>query len=165
MFKNKKGFSLIELVAVMATIIIIVGIAIPQYRSVSLKAKIVANMGFIQSLQNDYINVWNLINERPTKLKQLSINPSDFDSLTANSVSAMHKSSGCEVQLESGVESGVSMICREQGYTLFYQVIYNNNMPGRVEKHLYSNGGDRELLEKVALNLGFQPTNNGWIIP
>jgi hypothetical protein len=144
-----------------ATIIIIVGIAIPQYRSVSLKAKIVANMGFIQSLQNDYINVWNLINERPIRLKQLSINPSDFVNLNANSVIARHKSSGCDVRLGPGVY----MICPDQGYTLFYRVIDNNNMPRIGEKRLQLNGGDRELLEKVALNLGFQPTTNGWIIP
>ncbi len=99
MFKNKRGFSLIELTAVIMTILIIIAIAIPQYRTSALKSRIVSNLGLMQALQNDIIDFYNVHQQFPISLFELSLTRNDFGPISQNSTVAVRRSDNCLFQL------------------------------------------------------------------
>ena len=163
MFKNKKGFSLIELTAVVATILIIAGIAIPQYRSASLKTKIVTGMGFMQVLQDDFLNYWNLTNSRPTNLKQLSINTDEFTNFQFGDKAADHIPTGCSFLLLGSEDNpAIRMGCKD--FSLLYTIKFIHGMPERGTRRLGHGADNEALINKIAPQLGFTHDAGGWVL-
>lgn len=119
MLKNKKGFTLNELMAVVLIIGILASIAIPSYRTSVEKAKIVNNMALMNALQNDIVNYYNLHGSLPTKLTQLSINKNEFKDLT--NTSGTHIPTNCTFSLGTTQKKGISMSCG-QGWVMMYNV-------------------------------------------
>ncbi len=117
MKKNKKGFTLIELTAVVIILAIIASIALPSYKVSAMKTRIVNNMPLMRILQNDMINYYNLRGSLPTKLVQLSINKKEFSNIT--NTSATHTQTNCTLSLN---ETVLSIDCG-QGWIMKYTLV------------------------------------------
>lgn len=120
MLKNNKGFTLSELMAVVVTVGILMAVAVPSYRTSTLRTRIVNNMPFLTALQNDMLNYYNINGRLPNKLKQLSISTQDFANLT--DTTGRHIPTECNITLDNDESSpSISMDCNE-GWTMVYQL-------------------------------------------
>lgn len=78
MSQNKRGFSLIELLAAILIIGILTSIAIPNYKTITIKSQIAANMPMLRSLQYDILNFFQTHGRLPDNINQLAINMDEF---------------------------------------------------------------------------------------
>lgn len=72
MAKRKKGFTLIELIIVIAVIAILVAIVIPQFRGIRLQAKKSRAMADIRNIQTALVVYSSIYNKYPTTLAALT---------------------------------------------------------------------------------------------
>ncbi len=165
MLKNKKGFTLIELMVVVLILGILSAILVPNYRSTTIKARIATNMPLLRALQNDIINYYHLTGDLPTRLNQLSINTGDFQ--IEDDISGTHLGTECTITLKT--DNGVSNITEDcnQNWELVYPVnkSFNSANTRMIGYHIGNptfriTGGDRPMLRKVANSFGWTPLNN-----
>ncbi len=160
MLKNKRGFTLIELLAIILIIGTLAGIAIPNYRSSTLKAKIAVNMPFLKALQSDMINYYNLTNALPNRLSQLSINKSEFND------SGTHIPTNCTFTISNIINHPhVSMDCH-QGWNMTYSL---QKTPlgydfGERTFTITASGSEQTRLQKIANSFGWEGSENTYII-
>ena len=157
MLKNKKGFTLIEIMVVVLIIGILASAAIPSYRTSILKTKIVNNMPLMRALQDDIINYYNIHGVLPTKLKQLSINKNEFN--FSSDTKAVHNATNCSFELSN---DSITENCGEN-----WQLIYTISQSGigykasnRIFLIINGSGQNASNLHKIAKNLNWEQTNN-----
>lgn len=156
MLKNKQGFTLIELMVVVMIIGILAGIAIPNYRVTTIKAKIATNMPLLKALQNDIINYYNLTGQIPTKLTQLSINKNEF-TLNNDNTEATHSPTNCTISLE---DTTISEDCN-QSWELLYPVVQDQATGWyKTSTPTFKINGDNDRLQKIARSFGWTPIND-----
>jgi len=73
MFKNNKGFTLMELMVVVLIIAILGAIALPQYRIAVEKTRIVTNITMMKALHDAIIQYYGTKGEYPTSFSKLSV--------------------------------------------------------------------------------------------
>ena len=160
MLKNKKGFSLIELLAVVMCIGILATIAIPNYRSSVLKTKIASNMPLMRALQSDMLNFYDRTSHLPTSLNQLAINSSEFNN------QGVHISTGCTITVDDTINNpNVSMDCH-QGWNMVYSLqptSYGYSL-GPKTFNITATGDEQARLQKVANNFGWSGSGNTYTI-
>lgn len=148
MLKNKNGFTLSELMAVIICIGILAAIALPSYKTSVMKTKIVNNMPLMKALQNDMANYYALHETLPTKLTQLSINKKEFRDLS--DTSGTHIATKCTLTLGVNQRIGISMNCG-QGWTMFYSLQENAFGYSAGEKTIQvTNSSDANSIRKIA---------------
>ena len=156
MIKNGKGFSLIELLAVILTIGILTSLAIPNYRTSTIKAKIASNMPFLRALQNDMLNFYDGTGNLPTDIRQLSINAAEFEG-------NVHTPTRCTITIEN--TPAVKMDCN-QGWNMLYSLestSYGYSLGTRTF-NITASGSEGERLKKIANNFGWSGSNNTYTI-
>ncbi len=159
MLKNKKGFSLIELLAVILTIGILTSFAIPGYKTSVAKTRIVANMMLLRAMQNGILHFYDLNGYLPTKITQLPINPGEF---RGNSdTSRVHIATNCTFTLRrNNANIEVTETCADGDWTLIYPVVFNQASGYYVAATpLFTINSDEERMHKVASNLGWELQN------
>ncbi|MBO7605346.1 MAG: prepilin-type N-terminal cleavage/methylation domain-containing protein [Elusimicrobiaceae bacterium] len=153
--RNKKGFTLIELMVVVLIIGILTAIVVPNYEVSILKTKVVNNMVLMRSLQNDIVNFYDLNNALPTKLTQLAVNAGEFTNWDGEKTQATHVSSGCSMALDDD-KRGVTMSCA--GWQMSYRVKSTNfgySVGNKIFKITTQNDSEVNRLQKVANNFGW----------
>ena len=162
MLKNKKGFTLSELLAVLLIVGILATIAMPAYKTSTIKTRIANNMPLMRALQNDMVNYYNLHGKLPTKLTQLSINKSEFSNLANNK--GTHTPTRCTFTLST---SQISMDCG-QGWTMDYKVEATGVGYTNGERTIHITGTDNaSSIRKAAAGFGWQQksgSNDTYII-
>lgn len=150
MLKNKKGFTLSELMAVIVFIGILTAIAMPSYKSAAMKARIVNNMPLLRALQNDMINFYNLHTSLPTKLTQLSINKGEFTDFNGDKTSAKHIPTGCTISIKTTSNLGIEMDCHI-GWTMRYSIVETSigYAPGQNTFSITASGSTANSLQKI----------------
>lgn len=120
MLKNNKGFTLLEVLVVVLIIGILAGIGIPQYRTSVRKARVSVNMPLLRALQDDVVNYYNLNNERPTTLWQLSLDRREFEQISNKK--GRHLATNCTIELQDHVQ--IIDIVEEcgQGWSIMYRI-------------------------------------------
>lgn len=169
MYKNKKGFSLFELMMVLLVIGILAAVAVPGYRTATMKTRIVNNMGLMNALQHDLINYYNLHGVLPDKITQLSINKSEFGNIT--NATATHLATRCTIILNTRLNAGlrtpnVSMDCGTD-WVMTYEIIATSVGYGLGERRFYVEGSSSNAnsARKIATELGWDnPARNLFII-
>ena len=116
---NKKGFSLIELTAVILVIGVLTSIAIPYYKTSTMKTRIVVNMPLLRALQNDMINFYNLNNTLPSRMTQLAINKGEFSSGTTR---VTHIPTNCTFTLSRSDNSASITETCNNSWKLIYSI-------------------------------------------
>lgn len=121
MLKNKKGFTLMELMMVILILSTLATIAMPMYRNSARKARVSVNMPLMRSLQNDVVNYYNLNNRLPDSLWQLALDRKDFDDATPTK--AVHRATGCLIVLNGGASKfNITEDCNE-GWEIEYGIV------------------------------------------
>ena len=160
MLKNKSGFTLIELLAIILIIGTLAGIAIPNYRTATLKAKITVNMPMLKSLQSDMINYYNLTNALPNRLSQLSINKAEFDD------NGKHLATNCTFTLSNILNHPhIAMDCQD-GWNMTYSL---QQTPlgytfGERTFTITATGSEQARLQKIANSFGWTGEGNTYTI-
>ena len=160
MLKNKNGFTLIELMAVVLIIGMLTAIAIPSYKTATLKTKIVVNMPFLKALQNDMISYYNLTNILPDSLSQLSINKDEFDE------NGKHLPTNCTFTLSDDTTSPhITMDC-DEGWEMTYSLEPTSlgYGPGERTFTITTTGNEQIRLHKIAGSLGWTGEGNTYTI-
>lgn len=120
MLKNKKGFSLAELMTVVIIIGLLAGMTVPMYLRSVRKTRVSVNMPLIRALQDDIVNFYNLNGELPNTLWKLAIDRKEFD--VVSNTKGVHKATNCTIELKQ-VSSKLTVVedCGE-GWQLQYPV-------------------------------------------
>ena len=154
MLKNKKGFTLSELMAVVITIGVLSAFAVPTYRTSMIKTRIVNNMAYLNALQNDMLNYYNLHGRLPNKLTQLSITAQDFRNLT--DTTGTHIPTGCTLTLNNNENApNIFMNCN-QDWSMEYQL--NSTGIGYTlgnKVFIVGQGSNTSRLDNIASSLGW----------
>ena len=156
MLKNKKGFTLAELIIVLLFIGVLATMAIPGYRTSTTKARIVNNMTLMRALQNDIVNYYNLHGALPDNILQLSLNKDELSNISTRS--AVHTPTRCTLTL---LDADIQMDCNA-GWTMTYKIestSYGYKTGDRI--FTVSGGGDAGRLKKIANELGWQSSGSG----
>ena len=168
MYKNKKGFTLFELMMVFVIIGILAAVSVPAYRTATMKTRIVNNMGLMNALQSDLINFYNLHGELPSRIVQLSINKGEFGNIT--NTSATHLPSRCTITLNAreGTDlrnPNVSMDCGTD-WIMIYEI--NSTSLGYTlgERRFSIRGSssNADSARKIASELGWDPVSRNLFI-
>ncbi len=159
MLKSKKGFSLIELLAVILTIGILTSIAIPGYKTSVAKTKIVANMMLLRAMQNGIVHFYDLNGFLPTKISQLPINPGEFRG--NGDTSRVHIATNCTFSLvRNNVNIAVTETCADGDWTLTYPVQFNQASGYYVAAiPTFTVNSDEDRMHKIANNFGWELHN------
>ena len=158
MLKNKNGFTLMELMAVVLIMGILASIAIPSYKTSVAKTKIVTNMPLLRALQDDMINYYNLHGNLPTRLTQLSINKKEFKNLS--DTAGTHVPTNCTFTIGTTQKIGISMDCGN-GWVIFYQIKNEGLGYATGERTIQlANDGNANSLSKIARGFGW-PQKSG----
>ena len=169
MFKNKQGFTLIEITVVVLVIGILVSFTIPGYKTSVMKTKIVNNMTLLRALQNDAINFYNIHGTLPTKLTQLAINKEEFNNFDSLKTSATHIPTKCTLRLLDPVQTvgyrTIRMDCG-QGWLMTYPIVQGPAgyyVPG-TRVLVVTNDDISNTIHKIAASLGWEGNGNTYII-
>jgi prepilin-type N-terminal cleavage/methylation domain-containing protein len=163
MLKNKKGFTLAELIIVLLFIGVLATMAIPGYRTSTTKAKIVNNMTLMRALQNDIVNYYNLHGALPDNILQLSLNKDELSNITTRS--AVHTPTRCTLTLRGGGsgslvrDTDIQMNCNT-GWTMTYKIESTSYGYKTGDRIFHVSGGDAGRLSKIANELGWQSSGS-----
>ena len=158
MFKNKKGFTLAELIVVLLFIGVLTSMAIPGYKTATMKTRIVNNMTLMRALQNDMINFYNMHGQLPNNILQLSLNKGELSNITTTS--AVHTPTRCTLTLQSGTShDGILMDCGV-GWTMKYAVKATSFGYTTGTRTFTVSGGDAARLSKIAHELGWESSGS-----
>lgn len=120
MSKNRKGFTLMEMLIVVLLLGFLATMAAPAYIRSVRKAKVAVNMPLMRSLQDDVVNFYNLNNERPTTLWQLSLNRKEFEQISNKK--GRHLATNCTIELQDhGLTIDIVEECG-QGWSIMYRI-------------------------------------------
>ena len=161
MLKNKKGFSLIELMTALIIIGILLSVALPSYKISVLEAKIVNNLPLLKAMQVSMLDYYNLHNSLPNQITQLSMNTGEFSDIS--SAQATHTTTRCVFTMNNSQTSpSVSMDCNE-GWNMRFQLEPSalGYTYGERRFNVTGGGSDAERLHKVAKTLGWQRHGDG----
>ena len=157
--KNKKGFSLIELLVVVLIIGILSSIAVPNYKVHTIKTKVASNMPLMRALQNDMLNFYDRTGNLPNNINQLSINKAEFNT-------DEHVPTGCKIFIQTNNNiPAVNMDCH-QGWWMSYSLQstgYGYRL-GAKTFNITASGNDKSRLEKVAKSFGWSGSGTTYTI-
>ena len=156
MLKNKKGFTLSEMLMVVLILSLLAGIGIPQYRNAARKTKISVHLPIMRTLQDSIVNYYNLNNKLPTKLWQLTIDKREY-TVSTDKV-GIHKASNCTVSLNNDTSKiNISTDC-SSGWTLVYEIV-PSSVGYSAGDRLFKVTGDTTVNEAIAKSFGWKETS------
>ena len=159
MKKNKKGFTLLELLIVVLITGILAGVGIPMYMNTVNKTRVSINLPLMRSLQSDIVMYYNMNNTLPTKLSQLSLNLTEFTNVT--DTSATQISTGCVFELKTN-ESGYAKIVTQdcgKGWVMWYTV-KSSSLGYSADKRIFKITANTTTNAAVAKNFGWTVGSN-----
>ena len=154
MLKNKKGFSLIELTAIMLIIGVLATIAIPAYRVSMIKTRLVNNMPLLRAMQTSMLDYYDVNHSLPTKISQLAIQQGEFT--IDSDTQATHPATRCVFTLKTATPS-IDMDCN-QGWTMSFRLDPSALGYSYGEKRLSINGShsNADRIRQAANSFGWQ---------
>lgn len=169
MSKNKKGFTLLELLVVVLIIGILGAIALPQYMVSVERARVTGNMSVLKPVYDAALQYYSYNDEFPDSLKKLPV--SLPESYTVSGTTATSDDGTCTISLEnSGNNPYMSMKCGRGApneYEFQFKYTINNSTIFGAGKYFIVLAGGEERksnYEKVAQSSGWTKDGNGYKI-
>ncbi len=168
MLKNKKGFTLIELMVVVLIIAILAAIALPQYRIAVEKTRISTNIPIMKALHDAIIQYYGTKGEYPTSFSKLSVTvPKGLYNVSGKTLTKSDNS--CIIILQDGnTPPALDLTCKTNGGALndwimsFRFVTISSAQGGgltpgkRLFKVQTTDEHNRKLLRQAALSSGWK---------
>jgi len=130
MLKNKKGFTLMEMLVVVLIIGILGAIAFPQYSATIDRTRIAGNNSLLKPIADSVAQYYNFYDAAPDKLTKLPVGIpkewSENDNLTATSPDG---NCTLSVSLYGAIVMSTSMLCK-RGNNEDYKIEYKYSSPG-----------------------------------
>ena len=155
--KNKKGFTLAELLAVILIIGTLASISVPMYLRSVRKARVAVNMPLIRSLQNDVVNFYNLNNTLPDSLWQLSLDRKEFDVLSQTK--GIHLATNCIIQMNKQTGTVTIIEDCDEGWKLMYYV-QSSPLGYSATQRIFKITGDQNRNISIAKSFGWDKKGN-----
>ncbi|MDD6173280.1 MAG: type IV pilin protein [Elusimicrobiaceae bacterium] len=167
MSKNKKGFTLLELLVVVLIIGILGAIALPQYMVSVERTRVTGNMSEIKPIYDAALQYYSYNDEFPDSLKKLPV--SLPESYTVNGKTATNANGTCAVSLETaGTNPYLSMKCgrgspNEYEFQFKYSINSSGTIFGAGKYFVVLAGGEerKATYEKVAKSSGWVKDSSG----
>lgn len=170
MSKNKKGFTLLELLVVVLIIGILGAIALPQYMVSVERARVTSNMSVLKPVYDAALQYYSYNDEFPDSLKKLPV--SLPESYTVNGTTATSDDGTCSISLETaGTNPYLSMKCgrgapNEYEFQFKYTINSSGTIFGAGKYFIVLAGGEERKgnYEKVAKSSGWVKDGSGYKI-
>lgn len=170
MSKNKKGFTLLELLVVVVIIGILGAVALPQYMVSVERTRVAGNMSELKPIYDAALQYYSYNDEFPDSLKKLPV--SLPESYTVSGTTATSDDGTCSISLEaSGTNPYLSMKCgrgspNEYEFQFKYSINSSGTIFGAGKYFVVLAGGEerKDTYEKVANSSGWVKDGNGYRI-
>lgn len=170
MSKNKKGFTLLELLVVVLIIGILGAVALPQYMISVERTRVAGNMSELKPIYDAALQYYSYNDEFPDSLKKLPV--SLPESYTVSGTTATSDDGTCSISLEaSGTNPYLSMKCgrgspNEYEFQFKYSINSSGTIFGADKYFVVLAGGEerKDTYEKVAKSSGWVKDGNGYRI-
>lgn len=170
MSKNKKGFTLLELLVVVLIIGILGAVALPQYMVSVERTRVAGNMSELKPIYDAALQYYSHNDEFPDSLKKLPV--SLPESYTVSGTTATSDDGTCSISLEaSGTNPYLSMKCgrgspNEYEFQFKYSINSSGTIFGADKYFVVLAGGEerKDTYEKVAKSSGWVKDGNGYRI-
>lgn len=170
MSKNKKGFTLLELLVVVVIIGILGAVALPQYMVSVERTRVAGNMSELKPIYDAALQYYSYNDEFPDSLKKLPV--SLPESYTVSGTTATSDDGTCSISLEaSGTNPYLSMKCgrgspNEYEFQFKYSINSSGTIFGADKYFVVLAGGEerKDTYEKVAKSSGWVKDGNGYRI-
>lgn len=167
MFKNKKGFTLLELMVVVLIIAILAAIALPQYRIAVEKTRISTNIPILKALHDAIIQYYGTKGEYPSSFSKLSVTvPKSLYTVSGKTLTK--KDNSCIIILQDANNPpAIDLTCKTSGgalndWVMSFQFITINAAQGGGlvggERYFEVRTADeynKKLLRQAALSSGW----------
>ncbi len=173
MLKNKKGFTLLELMVVVLIIAILAAIALPQYRIAVEKTRISTNITMMKALHDAIIQYYGTKGEFPTSFSKLSVTvPKGLYTVSGKTLTKSDNS--CIIILQDGNNPpALDLTCKTNGgalndWIMSFQFITISTGQGggltpgdRLFKVQTTDDYNNKLLRQTALSSGWKDLGGG----
>ncbi len=167
MSKNRKGFTLLEVLVVVLIIGILGAIALPQYTVSVERARVTSNMSVLKPIYDSALQYYSFNDEFPDSLKKLPVSlPASY---RVSGLTATSDDGSCRVSIDSS-QRAVIMVCgKGSGEEYKFVFKYNINASGTIfgagKYFVVLAQGDRgEVFNKVAESSGWTRTGEGYLL-
>ena len=170
MFKNKKGFTLMETLVVVLLIGILAAIAFPHYEAAMERTRVATNITLFRPMANAAMQYYTFNDEWPDSLNKLPVGVPEAWTVSGLTATGPATSSGtCSITLTP--DSSMSMTCGRGGEDYKFEARYSIDENGKISIGetlfiiLADSGSDTgKLLTKAAKSLGWQSSGSGYRI-
>ena len=170
MFKNKKGFTLIETLIVVLLIAILAAIAFPNYEAAMERTRVASNISLFRPMANAAMQYYTFNDEWPDSLKKLPVGVPEAWTVSGLTATSPATASGtCTITLTP--DSSMTMVCGRGGEDYKFEARYTIDENGKISIGetlffvLAGSGTQTEkLLKKAARSLGWKASGTGYKI-
>lgn len=170
MKNNKKGFTLMELLAVVLIIGVLTAIAMPMYTTSVQKARITSKLLLMKGLQEGVVQYYTANSKIPAKITYLPINKSLYENIDEKTLKEKNEKNPCTVAMDFGGNEGkddfetnsigeylgeISMNCN-LGWSLHFNIVSSANGIASGDKYIKAEGANGKIAERVANSAGWE---------
>ncbi len=165
MSKNKKGFTLVEVLVVVLIIGILGAIALPQYMTSVERARVTSNMSVLKPIYDSALQYYSFNDEFPDSLKKLPV--SMPESYRVSGLRAVADDGSCEVAIDAS-NKAVTMECgkgdtAEYKFVFKYTINDSGTIFGAGKYFVVLAAGNRgDTFHKVATSSGWTKEADGY---
>lgn len=126
MRKISEGFTLIEIMVVIAIIAIIVAIAIPMYQNYITRAKLAEVFSVASGVKSHVIEIYSLKNKCPinTSLSNGEVAPTDYETAIIQKIEVTSSGTGCDINVK--IKPDASLATGVKGKIITLQLASTN---------------------------------------